>query len=975
MKEQVTSPSGASISILILLTMVAAGITAIGCSWPGTSHSVRFNSYQSEREMGRLPPLPTMANGLNEARANWMLEDDNEDYYTTIEKRSREVDELWERAEAAERDRNLRLDRELLSEYLKVTGGPRVFCFEPNESQARRNSATDRLDALQALDRGTNAGAVQAYLDARRLHDGENPDAAEVDRALEPAQSDRNLRDNILYLKAAEQYRLDNFDEAAAGFKALAARYSRSEKREAALFMAAVATMKTSVSYIPASGNSDYESAATTSTTDSTDEAWGAAFAAFHKVTIEYPHGKYSNDARGWQAYLWLRRHDRASALAQYYRLLADTNDEQARTSSAYSLNLVRSSATDDEMSRVEKELEREPQAALAYAYHNIYNYSIDPGAVSAPFEEVKDSSGKENYEATRERNDELEKQWQINRANTGRKELMRTLEFSRRLMSSYPNLSVGGAFALRAAQASEELNDNESAITFAQRALHSPLRDNERSQALWTLAVAQHRQHHLDEARRNLQTLLRDYPKTNLTEGARRNLAMIAEDAGDIDGALLQYIALDYDIDVAYFVDVLMTPEQLAAFIKKHPDSPKQNEFTYALGVRYLRRNRWEDARQTFARVKTDRAVSYDYYCSMCDCKEGVTANCVDPKAAEFSVLAENGRKPVSPRLVMRDMQTANDLEALERAAEQAAGDEAKAEALYQYASYQYQASSFLFYNPLASPGYINLGQFAGEGNYRVTGESQILFEATQEHDRLARALTIYLEVVKRFPRTRAARDALYTAAVCHERLSDYNPYWREIYHNGLHAGERMVTYAEVKAAYPSYQLPRGTYGWQPSTRTVNSGPGWAKAPKPLPHLTKTQRLKLIVNDLKNRLTAFWFENGKRWLTEILIVCGLVISFRMARRNQRRLRARIARQRIEQAKQIISYPWLELFWIDPEMPNRREQIRTFLNERRQQFIALARDRRSRPVLVRSIVSHSVAAGLVLSLLWTIWFG
>jgi outer membrane protein assembly factor BamD (BamD/ComL family) len=925
MKEQVTSPSGASVSILILLTMFAAGITAIGCSWPGTSHSVRFNAYQSEREMGRLPPLPTMANGLNEARAYWMLEDDNEDYYTTIEKKSKEVDELWERAEAAEQDGNLRLDRELLSEYLKVTGGPRVFWFEPKESQARRNAATDRLDALQALDRGTTAVIVKTYLDARRLQDGENPDVAEVDRTLEAAQADRNLRDNVLYLKAAEQYQLSNFDEAAAAFKALAARYPRSEKREAALFMAAVATMKTSVSYIPASGNSDYESAATTSTPDSTDEAWDAAFAAFRKVTIEYPHGKYFNDARGWQAYLWLRRHDRASALAQYYRLLADTNDENARTSSAYSLNLVRSSATDDEMSRVEKELAREPQAALAYAYHNIYNYSIDPGEVSAPFEEVKDSSGKENYEATRGRNDELEKQWQINRANTGRKELMRTLEFSKRLMLSYPSLSVGGAFALRAAQASEELNDNQGAVTFAQRALHSSLRDEERRQALWTLAVAQHRLHHPDEAQRNLQTLLRDYPNTNLTEGARQNLAMIAEDAGDIDEALEQYIALNYDIDVAYFVDVLMTPEQLAAFIKKHPDSPKKNEFTYALGVRYLRRNRWEDARSS-------AIPGLNFSGSIRKCRTGAR---------------------VSPRLVMRDMQTSNDLEALEHAAEQATGDEAKAEALYQYASYQYQASSLLFYNPLASPGYYNLGQLAGEGNYRVTGESQILFEATQEHDRLARALKIYLEVVKRFPRTRAARDALYTAAVCHERLSSYNPYWREIYQNGLHAGERMVTYAEVKATYPSYQLPRGTYGWQPATRTVSDGPGWAKPPKPLPRLTKRQRLKLIVNDLKNRLTAFWFENGKRWLTEILIVLGLVITVRMARRNQRRLRARIARQRIEQAK----------------------QARQFLNEKRQEFIRVARDRRTRPVLLRSIVSHLAVTGLVLSLLWTIWFG
>jgi outer membrane protein assembly factor BamD (BamD/ComL family) len=981
MRQQVTSPSGASASILIVLAIVAAAVTAIGCAWPGTSHSVRFNAYQSERQMGRLPPLPTMANGVNEARAYWMLEDgsDNEDYYTKIEKRSKEVDALWERAEAAEKDGNLRLDRELLDEYLKVTGGPRVLWFEPTNAQGRRNSASDRLDALKTLDQGSKTATVKAYLDARHLHDSDNPDAAAVDEALEVVQSDRNLKDNALYLKAAEQYRQNNFEEAAMAFKALASRYPRSEKREAALFMGAVATMKTSITYISDSGNADYDYSEKAPEESSSDQAWDDAFAAFRRIITDYPHGKYANDARGWQAYLLLRRHDRAAALAQYYRLLADDHDEKARTEAASSLALVRSRATDDEMSRVEKELAHEPQAALAYAYHNIYNYSIDPGEESAPYEEVKDSSGKENYEATRERNDALEKEWSARRAGTERKELTRTLEFSRRLMSSYPNLSVGGAFALRAAQASEELGDNEAAVTFAQRALQSRLNDAERGQALWTLAVAQHRLRRFMDARLNFQKLLHDYPNTDLTEGARRNLAMIAEDAGDIGAALEQYMALDYSVDVAYFIDVLMTPEQLAAFIQKHPDAPKRNEFAYALGLRYLRARRWEEARKTLAMVQTKAAPGSSIYLMGGNCKRAATTNCVDPKDGDAS---EEGPPIITPRLVMREVQTANDLEALESVVAQARGDEAIAEAMYQLASYQYEASTLLFYNPIAwrqgyswNTRYWNLSQLAIEAGYRTSNESQTLFNYMQEHETFARALKIYLEIAERFPRTRAARDALYTAAVCHERLSNYNPYWRGIYQNGLHAGERMVTYADVKATYPNYQLPRGTYGWQPSTRTVNDGPGWARPPKPLPRLTKRERLKLIVNGIKNRLSTFWFENGKRWLTEILIVLGLVFTVRIARRNQRRLRARIARQRIERAKQVISYPWFELFWIDPEMPNRREQTRRLLNEKRQELIALARDRRSRPVLVRSIVSHSAVTGLVLGLLWTIWFG
>ena len=66
------------------------------------------------------------------------------------------------------------------------------------------------------------------------------------------------------------------------------------------------------------------------------------------------------HDARGWQGYLELRRHDRAGALIQYYRLLAG-DDDSARTKGAVSLAYVRWTATDDEISKVEKELADEP--------------------------------------------------------------------------------------------------------------------------------------------------------------------------------------------------------------------------------------------------------------------------------------------------------------------------------------------------------------------------------------------------------------------------------------------------------------------------------------------------------------------------------------------------------------------------------------------------------------------------------------
>jgi hypothetical protein len=86
-------------------------------------------------------------------------------------------------------------------------------------------------------------------------------------------------RIGLAYLKSAELYRQEQFEEAAKAFGALVRQYPRSERLEAALFMAAVSTMKTSVVYIPASGSSDYADGLAIKS--STVQAWHEAFAAF----------------------------------------------------------------------------------------------------------------------------------------------------------------------------------------------------------------------------------------------------------------------------------------------------------------------------------------------------------------------------------------------------------------------------------------------------------------------------------------------------------------------------------------------------------------------------------------------------------------------------------------------------------------------------------------------------------------------
>lgn len=960
---------------LLFITVLAA--TTLGCVWVGTSDSVRFNGSLSERDMGRLPPLPILNDGTGTRGDDSETEDaseNSEDYYAVGEKHSRAVDAFWERAEAFEKEGNLKGAGDRLLEYLKRTNIPRDdIWFNPTNREYRRNGAIDKLDALTALVHGSPASRVQAYLVARTLHD-QGKYWEEVERALGPAASDVNLKDNVAYLKAAGLYRDDDLEQASQAFSALVRKYPHSEKREAALFMAAVSIMKTSLSYTRSSGDEahlqEHQAEGEKRHEVEIDDQWRAAFAGFKRVMAEYPHGRYFNDARGWLAYLMLRKNDRAEALVEYYRLLSDQHDPNARLEAVSSLDMVRHHATEEELSRVEAKLADEPLVALTYAYHSIFNYSVDPDESYPEYETVNDSNGNYSAELSKAVNDEKERRRTKNRASKSRAAVERVLAFSRRLMDRYPKLGIGGAFAVRAAEASVELGNNEDAVKFAHRGLQSGLQNNERAQALWTIGVAEHRLKHFEPARKHLETLIRDYPKSNLTDGARPLLAMVAEDSGDIDAALEQYIALHYDVDVAYFVDVLMTIDQLAQFIERHPDLPEKNELTYSLGLRYLRANLWHDARATFAKVHAVANPETGMFSTGClDEPDG----CSDPKEPKTDA---NNRPLITHQLLMLDIQTANDLEKLERAVTYAVGNESTSEAMYQLASYQYEASSLLFYNPLWSGNrYWHLSYFALDGRYRTQNEAQLLFAYMQEHETLARALKIYLEIVERYPHTRAAPDALYTAAVCHERLSGYNPYWRNIYESGLHAGKRLVTYTDVTAAYPSYRLPRGTYGWQPSTRTVNDGPGWAAPPKYVPPPSRWARVKAKVENVFNEMMVFWNEKLRRGITMIFLLFGVGFTARIAAQNRKLLRPKLVRLRIATPTRAVEPPWTTLFWKDRWELGPHEKLKQFLSERAIEFWELARDGGSRPILLRNIFSHSFLAGLVIGLFWFLHFG
>ena len=903
---------------LLVACLLAPAAVALACGWFGPSESVRFGGWggSDERAFSRLPPISLGGERLGERSS--LDEEEAWESYEARERRAKKLDELC----AKSADPEAAGDREGIE---RARAGLRA-CLKGSDDQQRRNTARDLLDAFAAIDHGSQPTPIQSYVKARRLYDswlsdgprGEifaNPPAPtpmprtegkvgaegsataeSVRRALDVVAADRNLADNADYLRAAVLYREVKYEEAGRAFESLAVRHPRSEKRDAALLMAGLAHTKRSSSYVPG----DLTATASDPCVNCRDEAWRAARTAVSRLLGDYPRGRFSLEARGHLAYLSLRVGDAGAGLAEYYRMLADEADEAARAEALVSLRLARRRMDAAAMRSVEAELADEPRAALVYAYHRIYNYAQSFGTYDLPpaLEEDDDNSpdyGKPGYEAR-----ERERQKKLDGFTNA--ELRRVADFAAAMMRRYPRTEAGAEFTLRLAQANFELDEPRPAREFAARALAAGLRGEKRAEGLWIRGVSEYRLKDFNSARRTLLTLVAENPKGRLEPGARRLVAMIAEDAGDLDAALEQYLALDYTEDAAYFVDVLMTPQQLAAFIERRPDHQKIDELNYALGVRHLRDGRFDEARAGYARVRTRREE--DYYWrgdGNCAAREPASDD-YNPRCVGAKDTANDEGAGVLSRWVLRDLQTINDLEAFDRAFAAAPDDEARTEALYQKASYLYQ-SDLLFYNPAAWRGMRHwlLPDIDSNHGYRAAGEPQQLFAYAQRHEMAARALDLYLETFRRFPRTRAARDALYTAAVCHNRLSNYNNYWRGKYAAGLHAGDRMVRFADVRAAYPDYRFPVGSdYGWQPATRTIYGKPAWPAPPKPRPKLTAAQRVKRLALARWPALSASVSYAAARvwhWLMVALVLAACLLAERVASRSRRQWRAHLARR------------------------------------------------------------------------------
>jgi len=308
-----------------------------------------------------------------------------------------------------------------------------------------------------------------------------------------------------------------------------------------------------------------------------------------------------------------------------------------------------------------------------------------------------------------------------------------------------------------RLSEAAIHLNEPVKAHELAVATLHRRPKADDRDLASFVLGTLAMRKGRIVEARKYYSVAANRKPAGYLAGGAKENLAIIAERTGHLDEALDLYDDLNYQEDFAYLADARMTPEQLAAYLRR-PGARKRPVLLYTLGMRYLRIGKWSKTQHTFARLTTHQ-------------RRSLTA---PPMEWGFESVRDEGglQDPKSTLKALRH---------LDRAIQRAKGSEAKAQAMLNMADYYYYHRYLLLYSiPLWLGNRADSFSFSWNSEVATPADDNALARHHDEHECFAHTLKICRAIVKKYPNTKAAHHAAYRGACAAERLANMAQYLR---------------------------------------------------------------------------------------------------------------------------------------------------------------------------------------------------
>jgi hypothetical protein len=256
----------------------------------------------------------------------------------------------------------------------------------------------------------------------------------------------------------------------------------------------------------------------------------------------------------------------------------------------------------------------------------------------------------------------------------------------------------------------------------------------------------------------------------------ARQGLAVLYEKAGRPFASLDQYEALGYEADVAYLVDFVMKPAEIARYIEHRPNHKHRAKFRFAIGMHLARAGKFREAAAVFREVLP-------------------TLTDADDRARAEKAVATYG-----------------ELAALTPAKETDAS-------LYAIGAFYYHNRRRVFWNPLFWP---NGATFTVQ-SYAFYEDSP---EDGRDHERIRRyfertnplwrAREAFLRIVKRFPKSELVPKALYSAATATLRLVTFSSYWRARAACDGFARQARELYRQVREGFSKHALAADAREWE---------------------------------------------------------------------------------------------------------------------------------------------------------------
>lgn len=481
------------------------------------------------------------------------------------------------------------------------------------------------------------------------------------------------------------------------------------------------------------------------------------ARARLQKLLREVPDTSFRPQAIGWLARCDYLEGKYIDALRRYLTLLADNKCEDMWQRALESVRMVEKKLKQDERRKLDELLIAQPRLLSAYLYFQFYHQ------------------------------------------HDAKPDLLHLTKIAERATRSNADALADGV-TTRLAELAVEQGNQHGAVRFAAAVIQSRRRRQRSSddhrlldRALWSRAAAQRKLKKPTAAIRDFEAILKMDPPSQLEEGARENLALLYEETGQLGKALDQYYELDYKPDIAFMLDVRMTPEQIKQYIARNLDHPQRDVLVYTLGVRYLRANRLAQARDTLALVRG---------------KLGALSALPGSDPMEETIHWPE-KRPVPNQL-----RAARTLLRLHGELRRAHGREAKARATYALASHIYNQRNLLYYNAALWRGerafnfclywddahddpprrhrYEEPDETQNENvkakrvyidrAARLASEhdSRAVVEHMYSHECVARARALCLEILRKYPQSSVAPQAMYRAACADYWLSRFNDWWR---------------------------------------------------------------------------------------------------------------------------------------------------------------------------------------------------